>query len=448
MWLQLSGHVYQTNTLLTVAGNLGVNIVLCLAFLALLFKDTSFLEDQYLARGVSQALCLTAGLYWLLTKGSNIAWGKYLLLILFLISIALGVLNSEDPLYTGFQVLSLTAVCLFFVAYNESMAESERRFRAAENIVLWAGIVVLLISLIATQIWPEITYEYDPIERMSRFHGLFGKPAAMACLAAIILGLAQFMKLRLLLKAPALLISGVCLALTYSRTFWVAWLVAMSLTWCWCNPKRRLLSFAGIGALLILGCTFAVLFDLRPSLKFSEATLRSDSIKNMSGRTLIWKYAFKYFMHRPLLGYGFTTGGDAFRVSQPDIPVNRDIVKGSVMSKQRFTLHNGYIQAFLDSGLIGGFLYLGLLAKTIVNVMRVKKALFAPALYVLMFVLVANMGESLMLSAATMTSLLMWYFVVFGLSLAAEQPVDDISVNDAITRNHDNIQCHHQLSSI
>ncbi len=405
-----------------------MNIVLCLAFLALLFKDTSSLGDQYFARGISQALCLTVGLHWLLTKGFNIAWGKYLLLMLFLLSIALGVLGSEDPIYTGFQVLSLGAVCLFFIACNESMADSEHRLRVTDNIILWAGVVVLLISLMAIKIWPQIAYEYDPIERMSRFRGLFGKPAALAGLAAIILGLAQFMKLRLLVKVPTLLISGVCLALTYSRTFWAAWLAAMSLTWCWFNLKRRLLSIVGIGILLIVVCAFAVLFDLKPSMKFSEATLRSASIENMSGRTVVWKYAFKYFLNRPLLGYGFTTGDDSFRVSQPDVSANRDIVKGSVMSQKRFTLHNGYVQAFLDSGLIGGFLYLGILLKTIVNVMRVKNPLFAPALYVLIFVLVANMGESVIFSAATVTSLFAWYFVVFGLSLVAKQPVDGISV--------------------
>jgi O-antigen ligase len=413
-----------------------VNIVLCLAFLVLLFKDTSPLGDHYFARGVSQTLCLAAGLYWFLTKESNTAWRKYLLLMLFLLAIALGVSGSENPFYTGLQVLSLGAVFIFFVAYNESVAESEHRFRAA-NIVLWAGMVVLPISLMAIKVWPQIAYEYDPIERISRFRGLFGKPAAMAALAAIILGLAHFMKLRLLVKIPALIISGVCLALTYSRTFWAAWLVAMSFTWWWCTSKRRLLSIVLIGAMLIAGYAFAVLFDLRLSMKSAEATLRSDSIMNMSGRTLIWKYAFKYFLDRPFLGYGFTTGDDAFRVLQPNVPADRYILRGNIMSEKRFTLHNGYIQAILDSGLFGGCLYLGLLGRAIVNVMRVKNPLSAPALYVLMFVLVANIGESVMFSAATMTSLFAWYAVVFGLSLADEQPVGEIAVNVTITRNSD-----------
>ena len=384
--------------------------VVCIVLLALLIKDTSFTGDPYILRGLSQGMSLALGTYWLLTSSGRVKWRKYCGLLLFLLAISVGVIGARDQYYTGLQVVSLGSACLLFIAYNESALTRQERNQTVLKFVLLVGAVVLTVSLAATILWPNIAYYYDPTEMIRRFRGLFGQPASMGSFAGIIVGVASFSSGSWWVRVPAIALGLLCLAMTSSRTFWVAWLAATLFIVLWLTQRKRLQVIAGILFLLIIGVTAITAFNLRPSEKATQSAMRSDSIGNLTGRVGVWQSAYEHFKQRPLLGYGFTTGDDAFK----DF-ANSNISK--VVSTKRYSLHNGYVQALLDSGLIGAILYLVILSAAIIKILATHDHQMAGALYVLIFVAVANMGESVMFSAAVFPSLLAWYFVVFGLSL-------------------------------
>lgn len=392
--------------------------VVCIALLALLIKDTSFTGDTYILRGLSQGMSLVLGAYWFLTKSGRVKWRKYFGLLLFLFTISVGVIGARDQFYTGLQVASLGASCLLFTAYNESQLARRERNQTLYKFVLLAGVVVLTVSLAATRLWPSIAYYHDSIEGITRFRGLYGQPASMGSFAGIIVGVATFSSGSWWIRVPAIVLSLLCLAMTSSRTFWVAWLAATCFMLLWLAQRKRLQVITGLLFLLIIAGAVITAFDLRPSVKTTQGALRSDSIGNLTGRVGVWQYAFEKFKERPLLGYGFTTGDDAFKeLSNTRTSKVAMAPDASKISTTRYSLHNGYIQALLDSGLIGAFLYLAILSTAIIKILATHDKQMAGALYVLIFVAVANMGESVMFSAAVFPSLLAWYFVVFGLSL-------------------------------
>ncbi|MEM5788986.1 MAG: hypothetical protein AAGU11_16860, partial [Syntrophobacteraceae bacterium] len=78
---------------------------------------------------------------------------------------------------------------------------------------------------------------------------------------------------------------------------------------------------------------------------------------------------------------------------------------------------NGYIQALLDSGVIGFILYLAINLMALYRILFQRNKDLAPALYVCLFMTVANMGQSSLFAAASHNSLIGWFYIVFALSV-------------------------------
>jgi O-antigen ligase len=152
-------------------------------------------------------------------------------------------------------------------------------------------------------------------------------------------------------------------------------------------------------------------------------TLRTDSIENLTGRTKVWKYALSSWWDRPLFGYGFTTGDEPFNTGDEPFNARKGTpLAGKGRDVKRYTLHNGYIQALLDSGAVGAALYVVVLGLAIIRIARPQATQLRVPLFILLFAAIANMGETIIFSAATFQSVLVWYCVVFGLSLAEQVP--------------------------
>ena len=162
--------------------------------------------------------------------------------------------------------------------------------------------------------------------------------------------------------------------------------------------------------------------DIRPSKESTKQYLRTDSLENMSGRTEIWAFALKRSLDRPLLGYGFTTGDHAFVRDASDSSAK------FLLDTARYTLHNGYIQALLDSGIFGALLYVVVVLKALVGFYKSQSKFMSAPFFALLFLAIANLGESVMFSAATFSSLLAWYLVVFGLSIGGKRQDEKNSV--------------------
>ena len=395
-------------------------IILFILFIALLMHDAAFLllGNQYIVRGVSQGITLAVGVYWLLFHARHIAWQKYGLLLLFFLTLVIGIPGSRDPVFTGLQVASLIAVCLFFIAYHESVSGYRKHNDALSNFIILAGGIIFAVSLITIKVWPNIAYEYHPFQEMGRFRGLFHEPAIMAGMASLVLGLIIFGRVSWLFKVPIGIMSAACLFLTLSRSFWVAWFGATLFVWWWAAPQKRIRTALMLAFVSIFAGAVMVSFDLVPSDKTLNTIFRTETFATLTGRTTLWQDGFKSFQERPWLGYGFTSGGDTLTRRPSELNTEyRGLVGKKKTRRSGATLHNGYIQALLDAGLIGAFLYIALLFKAISNIIRARHGDLAIPLFVLVFVAIANLATTIVFSTATFLSVLAWYFIVFGLNL-------------------------------
>lgn len=389
--------------------------------LALLVKDTAPIGDQYVLRTLSQGLCLTAGLWWLFTQGNIIAMRRYWLILLYSAVLCSTAFVSMDSTRVLLQVLSLVAVTLFFMSYCEQAQQMPSMHDTAARIVLYALLPVCLGSLLLYKIAPTLAFD-QTVERMvwdnpHRFKGLFGKPAGIAAASGILLGLCAFTKVHWLIRAVGALSSLMCLYLTLSRSFWVGSSVALLVTAFLYAKRKGLLLGAGIGGLLLILATVSIMDTKIPGLNQSRS-MRSDSLENLSGRTTLWTLALDRFWDRPVLGYGYTVGHQAFLYSRK--AKGADVAGDNVdlFRNETFSLHNGYVQALLDSGGMGALLYTIILAITVWRIVwydRVKA--HAAALYSLVFLSIANIGETLVYTPATFHAAFYWYVAVLALGL-------------------------------
>ncbi len=395
---------------------------------ALLVKDTAPIGDQYVLRSLSQGLCLAAGTWWLFTQGSIDALRRYWLILAYSAVLCGTAFVSMDSTRVLLQVLSLMAVSLFFMSFCEQAQQTPSLHGTAARIVIYALLPICLGSLLLFKIAPTLAFD-QTVERMvwdspHRFKGLFGKPAGIAAASGILLGLCAFTKVHWLIRITGTVSSLLCLYLTLSRSFWVGSSVALLVTVFLYVKRKGLLLVAGVGGLLLVLATVTVLDTKIPGLNQSRS-MRSDSLENLSGRTTLWTLALARFWDRPVLGYGYTVGHQAFLYSRK---AKGDDVAGDnvdLFRNETFSLHNGYVQALLDSGGMGALFYSVIMGMTVWRIVRYDRLkAHAAALYSLMFLSIANIGETLVYTPATFHAAFYWYAAVLALGLrqTAEPP--------------------------
>ena len=138
--------------------------------------------------------------------------------------------------------------------------------------------------------------------------------------------------------------------------------------------------------------------------------LRGQSISeltSLSGRKMMWSYAFEYIDKRPLFGYGFGAGGEM---------IGR-ILPGAFYGFQH--MHNGVVETLLGTGVIGcvfillQYFYIG------INVfVRVTKTGIKNNLYEIILLLFFAIRTYTSLGVGSWQSLeiIVWYVLLFALS--------------------------------
>jgi len=390
--------------------------VLAVLMIALVAKDASHLNDPYVMRGISQGLCLLVGGWWLINHLSLAVLGRYWPVLAYLGVLFLSAMGARSPFYSLMQVVSLTAVVLFFIACFET--ERQRSRDAARTLVAGSTLLygaVAAASLVAAWRFPAIAYSASWFEA-PRFRGLFTEPGMMAAASGLLLGLALFGKLH---RGVALAAGGValaCLALTMSRTFWVAAAVALVATvWVYHKRGRRWLATLAIGG--AMAAVTANALEVRFDTREVERGIRIESLANLSGRVGLWEDALDAFRHRSWLGYGYTMG--SVGLENTSLAERRRL--GSTLGERevgRRTLHSGYVQALLDGGVLGLALYLMVVIGAAWRFMANDRERRWPAVfYVLVFCLIANLAEDVIYTASVYHSVLFWAAAVFAFSL-------------------------------
>jgi O-antigen ligase len=233
-----------------------------------------------------------------------------------------------------------------------------------------------------------------------------------------------------------LICGGACLALTLSRTTWVGCFIAVCITSWLYYPRKRVLVTAGASALAFVAFCMFILNVLPDPETVSSVgrVLRVGSISTFNGRTKIWHDGFAAFSKTPILGHGFTAGGEAFHSDNERIRLSTVISANqetpSTLDKSRSigmsTLHNGIIQSLLDSGIVGTFFYLAAMLAALRGFLLCDRSRRYPAEFAcLVFLLVTNIAQNVIYSAAVFDSILFWGLVVFALSLRRQSAVEE-----------------------
>src|SRR5262245_26913659 len=328
-----------------IRGNAMLRVIAAALLIGLLFKDLAFVGDRYVIRTVVEVTALLAGLFWLLTRASSDALKHQALLFIYLFVLLLTAFVSSTPSDVILQVIALGAIILFSVGYFATVP-SVPAVNALLVPTFWVYALVAAGCLVYGKYFPGNAFVYEWGDPVPRFRGLFGEPAQMGMIAGLTFGFAIFVRTWWIVRIPALMAGALCVFYTFSRTFWVAALAALVGTLWMYKPRLRIpLAFAAI----VIGLFGAIFMD--KIVQEESRLLRADSLSHMSGRTEIWSVAIDAFQERPLLGYGFSVGADAIMGTA----VIRNMGKSGYANTP--TLHNGFVQAILDSGALGLVLY-------------------------------------------------------------------------------------------
>ncbi len=412
--------------------------------LSLLIKDTVPIGDVYVLRTLSQGTAFGIGLWWLFTQGSIEAVRRYWLLGAYIVVLSGTVFVSNDATRVALQVISLLAVSLFFVSFSERAALEPIYHLRVLRVVIGALLLVCVGSLILFKIAPTLAYD-QTVERLRwdnihRFKGLFGKPAGIAASAGILLGLCIFTRINWIIRITGAVSALFCLYLTLSRSFWVGALVALLVTGgLYARQKRALVAMGIVGLVVALG--IASVSQIKVSAMDQPKVLRSESLENLSGRTTVWTMALARFWDRPVLGYGYTTGHHALLLARGKDDGEVSVEQVGLLQNETFSLHNGYVQALVDSGALGTSFYVMILLASIWRLLRCDSERQYPSiLYSLVFLSISNMGETVVFTPATFHAAFYWYAAIVALGLGSSRtqssPVEDHTV--AVAPQSDN----------
>jgi O-antigen ligase len=391
--------------------------VLIIFVVCMIGKDVTFAPFPYVLRGVAQSMCLGVGLFELLPYMSFSKLACYWPVLAYLLALLIAAPLSAFPVFVLLQVVSLASAVIFAIAYFESPRRdrqvSLRQFVLCIVLTYW---VVAMASLAFSRIQPSLTYEsmFAGNESLNeiRFRGLFSKSGAMGAASGLLVGLAAIAAKRwqtkLLLVAPGVL----CLVLTQSRSYWIATFVSGWIAAWIYYPQLRKWIWASIGAVVLTAMGF-IAFNVSVDTSGIHTFARLDSVTNLTGRTELWQSAYKGWSEKPWLGYGFTLGGIGLDGDRPIAP-DADPTQFS-----RQTLHNGYIQSLMDAGVIGFLFYALTMLMAIGGVLRNdSEKKYPEVLYALLFLSIANGGESVVYSGSVFQSLAFWVFAVFAMGIA------------------------------
>ena len=135
--------------------------------------------------------------------------------------------------------------------------------------------------------------------------------------------------------------------------------------------KKGLVSFFFVIILAIGGIVMASsnflgslnsILDANDMQSRTLSMLADDNLADDSGRSEIWAICYDMIMDKPILGWGL--GGEYHHIARS--------MGAPGANASAFTPHNGVIQAFVNFGIIGGFIVLILFLRPLFGLKRVK----------------------------------------------------------------------------
>jgi O-antigen ligase len=170
----------------------------------------------------------------------------------------------------------------------------------------------------------------------------------MIALEAAVVFLHSFLILKGSRRVFGCLFSLLSLALTYTRSTQIVFLLVFLLYLIFLSPRRSV-RWLGIGTVLLAVCVGAVFHNNVESYMLRGQTEADASSAN--GRTAIWDVAVHAWAEHPILGYGYISG--------PKNAIRDNWREAHWMPPHA---HNELLQALLSGGVLSGSLIIWLYA--------------------------------------------------------------------------------------
>jgi O-antigen ligase len=372
-------------------------LVLKVSLLGLLGVWGFFGAGFCLTRGLGWDLGLVA-MYWLCVFASSYgAWSN-------------GGVNAAG--YVVIQGILLICLCLAMFRVTWVLRENKEE---AYLTPIWVLMLFLVgIGLLGALVGvPGSTYR--DVWGNVRVQGVYGEPSKLAQMGAMGLLFAGFTLRSWKIKMPVMLAGLAGIYLAGNRSYMVALLFIGTCT-AFTHAKKNVIRFFVL-LMFVFGFAGIALsvWSVRDLTKWRY--LRLESLETFSGRTVMWSKALPVALEKPL-GSGFLLGGNVLLPSleEPSLFTSRratDFRHGENIP----TLHNGYLQALADLGLIGMLVYVMLFLRGTYLAFRAwgdyRMRLFSA---VFGFFAICNLSATMLVSPLETNSALFW-FVWFTLVL-------------------------------
>jgi O-antigen ligase len=385
-------------------------------FMVLVLKDTVNMPFQYYLRAALYLMALILGLPAVLNAVLNRGLRNFWTVFALLMWAVIGGIFAQVPEIVLAQVLALSSVVLAGIAMGERSkfdgGVSWERFLTGIIIIYFIALTIsLLLVVFDSGKAFEVAYPGAP----QRFRGLFAEPGMMANAGSILFGLGLFFVRNRFFKFAVICVGLTCLILPMSRTNWISVIVAINFT-LWVKGILTTKRMFVIGILLAVVFGIMMLFRFTIKNDVLKSAVRVESIRTLSGRTLLWDAAFKAFKLNPVIGNGLTAGAAAL-TSLRHSSKTHYIQNLSKEGYGRGTMHSGYVQALLDFGIVGFVFYVMMLIRGLMSaVKRRADRIWYPVTYLMVFGVVANFGKNIFYATSVGDSVILWITLGFVLS--------------------------------
>jgi O-antigen ligase len=385
-------------------------VLILLAMVFALAKDVVYVGAISDALRIgSLGLVGAVGILFTLTALGRRGVTSYLPMLLYCLWCVVPLASAQYSNYLAYQVVSLWCVVAAGIgAFGRSAATHEKAFRTLSNTLIWTFAIVFGLSIACLWVAPVRVWEY-PIDDVRRFRGLIGDPPSLAIAAGLLVGFAWAVPRNPLVRFPLVVLALVVMVLTGSRGPFIAMLLA-ALAVAAVHKSARLLLGAGVATFAIGGMIVAA--GVHVDRSNVDRAVRANSLSNLSGRLGLWQHGWELARKQPVFGTGLTMGSQvlasesSFGSTGSSSLANREL---DPRAAARVTFHNGYLQAYVDSGLGGALLYLLVIVAAAWRALTSEKTVESGViLYVVIFLAIANLAQNAVQGPTTVYGIVFW----------------------------------------
>jgi O-antigen ligase len=364
----------------------GLGLLLLIAFLVQLFSNAALLVPVLSAVRPAQTiggLALVVLIYQTLAGGRKLEFPSPdgFLLVGFVVAAGVGIAGAVWPTYALDACLDLVKMAVIYVLILNTVT-SEQRLR----IMLWTMVVCGLFPALGS-LWNW--NQQIRVEGRAAWMGLFANPNEMAYSLVILIPLAWVLARRARWSGRVLL--GLLVAaflvaiyLSFSRGSLIG--LAAVCVYMGLRQKNGVARAATLGVVL----AGALAGSMYWSRNAGFTDIQGDA--NFNERLTTYRVAWSMYSQSPLLGVGLNCSSVAWPLYAPTEGLNHH---------KWLITHNTFIQAFSETGTLGGGLLLGFFAAAIRRAWKVSRAKEVPER-------VRELAEGLEVS--------FWGFLVCGMS--------------------------------